>query len=72
MSADRRLRALIARSERGRLTREELAEYQAPAQEAQQLDATRVEALAKLARSRGKALGAVKAEIDHDGGANGT
>jgi hypothetical protein len=71
-AADRRLKTLIARSERGRLTREELAEYQALAQEAQQLDAERVEALAKLARSRGKSLGAVKAEIGRDGGADGT
>ena len=55
-AADRRLKTLIARSERGRLTREELAEYQALAQEVQQLDAARVEALAKLARSRGKSL----------------
>ena len=71
-AADRRLKTLIARSERGRLTREELAEYQALAQEAQQLDVERVEALAKLARSRGKSLGAVKAEIGRDGGADGT
>jgi hypothetical protein len=41
-AADRRLKTLIARSERGRLTREELAEYQALAQEVQQLDAARV------------------------------
>lgn len=71
-AADRRLKTLIARSEGGRLTREELAEYQALAQEVQQLDAERVEALAKLARSRGKSLGAVKAEIGRDGGADGT
>ena len=71
-AANRRLKTLIARSERGRLTREELAEYQALAQEVQQLDAARVEALAKLARSRGKSLGAVKAEIGRDGSADGT
>ena len=70
-AADRRLKTLIARSERGRLTREELAEYQALAQEVQQLDAARVEALAKLARSRGKSLESVKAEIG-GGGADGT
>jgi hypothetical protein len=71
-AADRRLKTLIARSERGRLTREELAEYQALAQEVQQLDAARVEALAKLARTRGKSLGSVKAELGRDGGADGT
>ena len=71
-AADRRLKTLIARSERGRLTREELAEYQALAQEVQQLDAARVEALAKLARSRGKSLKSVKAEIGRGGGADGT
>jgi hypothetical protein len=49
-----------------------LAEYQALAQEVQQLDAARVEALAKLARSRGKSLGSVKAEIGRDGSADGT
>ncbi len=61
-AADRRLKTLIARSERGRLTREELAEYQALAQEVQELDAARVEALAKLARSRGKSLGSVNCD----------
>ena len=71
-AAGRRLKTLIARSERGKLTREELAEYQALAQQVQQLDAERVEALGKLARSRGKSLAAVKAEIGHDGGADGT
>jgi hypothetical protein len=40
-AAERRLKRLIARSERGLLTRNELAEYQALSQEVQRLDAAR-------------------------------
>ena len=61
-AAERRLKRLIGRSERGRLTRDELAEYQALAQEVQRLDAARAEATAELARRRGKSVRAVKAE----------
>jgi hypothetical protein len=70
-STERRLKTLIARSERGVLTRSELAEYQALAQEAQHLDAERAEALAELARRRGKSVRAVKAEIGRRVGTNG-
>jgi hypothetical protein len=66
-----RLRRLIARSERGKLTRNELAEYQALAQEVQRLDAARAEALAELARRRGKSVRAVKAEIGGEGSSDG-
>jgi hypothetical protein len=52
-AAERRLKRLIARSERGELTPKELAEYKALAQDAQQIDATRAEALAELVRRRG-------------------
>jgi hypothetical protein len=69
-SMERRLKTLIARSERGVLTRSELAEYQALAQEAQNLDAERAEALAELARRRRKSV-AVKAEIGRRVGTNG-
>ncbi len=69
---DRRLKRLISRSERGLLTCDELAEYQRLAQEVQRLDAARVEALAELARHRGKSLRAVKGEIGREGGAGGT
>jgi len=62
-ASERRLRRLIARSEGGRLTTNELAEYQALAQEAQRLDAARAEALAELARRRGQPLQAVIAEL---------
>jgi hypothetical protein len=71
-AADRRIKTLIAQSERGRLTPDELAEYQALAQEVQWLDAARAEALAKLARSRGKSLRSVTAEIGCVAGADGT
>src|SRR6266511_4989714 len=48
--AQRRLKKLIARSERGRLTPKELADYQSLAQQAQRIDAARTEALAELAQ----------------------
>ena len=69
--AERRLRRLIARSERGRLTQKELVEYQALAQEVQRIDGARAEALAELARRRGKSVRAVQAEIGSDGGGDG-
>lgn len=64
---ERRLRKLIARSERGRLTPKELADYQALAQEAQRLDAARADALAKLSRLQGRSIRAVKAALDREG-----
>jgi hypothetical protein len=64
-------KGLIARSERGELTRDELAEYQALAQEVQRLDVARVEALAELARRRGKSVRAVKTEIGGEGSSDG-
>jgi hypothetical protein len=69
--AERRLKRLIARSERGLLTPEELAEYQALAQEVQRLDAARAEALAELARRRRKSVQSVKGEISSEGGRDG-
>lgn len=66
-AAERRLRRLIARSERGRLTPKELANYQALAQEAQRIDAARVDALAKLSRLQGRSIRAVKAALDREG-----
>jgi hypothetical protein len=70
-SAERRLKRLVARSESRRLTQNELAEYQALALRAQQLDAARAEALAKLARKRGKSARVVKADIGSAGSTNG-
>jgi hypothetical protein len=72
MAAERRLKRLIARSELGKLTGDELAQYQALAQEVQRIDAARAEALAELARRRGKSVRAVKAEIGCEGGTDGT
>ena len=46
---ERRLRRLIARSERGLLTPEELAEYRALARRSEQVSATRLQELAELA-----------------------
>jgi hypothetical protein len=62
-ASDRRLRRLIARSERGQLTPKELADYQSLAEEAQRIDAARAEALAELARLRGQSVEAMRAAI---------
>jgi hypothetical protein len=70
-AAERRLKRLIARSERGLLTPKELAEYQALAEEVQRLDAARAEALAKLERRRGKSARSVKGGISGEGGRDG-
>ncbi len=70
-ATERRLKRLIARSERGLLTPNELAEYQALSQEVQRLDAARAEALAELARRQGQPVRAVKAEIGCEGGTDG-
>jgi hypothetical protein len=67
LAAERRLRRLIARSERGRLTPKELADYQWLAQEAQRIDANRAEALAELARRRGQSVQAVQAALGREG-----
>jgi hypothetical protein len=68
---ERRLKKLIAKSEGGRLTENELVEYQSLAQEVLRIDAGRTEALAELARRRGKSVRAVKAEIGREGGTDG-
>ena len=70
-AAERRLKRLIARSERGLLTPEELAEYQALAQEVQRLDAARAETLAEPGRRRGKSARATKGGIRGEGGRDG-
>jgi hypothetical protein len=49
---ERRLKRLIVKSERGTLTPRELEEYRALAQQAEQTNVTRVEALAELAQRR--------------------
>jgi len=62
-TAERRLKALIVRSERGSLNPSELAEYQSLAREVQRLDAARAQAIAELARRWKKSVRAVKAKI---------
>jgi len=66
-AAERRLRRLIARSERGQLTPKELADYQSLALRAQRIDVVRAEALAELARRGGQSMHAVQAALDHRG-----
>jgi hypothetical protein len=70
-AAERRLKRLIARSERGLMTPEELAEYLALAQEVQRLDAARAEALAELGRRRGKSAPSAVGGIGDEGGRDG-
>jgi hypothetical protein len=70
-AAERRLRKLIARSERGQLTTQELADYQALAQESQRIDAARAEALAKLSRLEGRSIPAAKAALEREGRTDG-
>jgi hypothetical protein len=70
-AAERRLKRMIARSESGLLTPEELAEYQALAQEIQRLDAARTEALAELARRRGNSVRSAKGRMRGEGGRDG-
>jgi hypothetical protein len=69
-AAERRLRQLIARSERGRLTPKELDDYRSLAQQAQRIDAARAEALAELVR-RGRPARAVQAKRDCEGHTDG-
>jgi hypothetical protein len=69
---ERRLKRLIAKSERGMLTPKELDAYRVLAQRAEQLNVTRVEALAELVRRQGKPMHMVMAEIGWESGADGT
>lgn len=62
-TAERRLRRLARKSEQGLLSAKELEEYRALAQQAEQMNAQRVEAVAKLARRWGKPVSAVMREI---------
>ncbi len=69
--SERRLKTLIARSERGLLTPEELSEYRALAGEVQRLDAVRAEALGERARRRGESVRSAKRRIRGEGGRDG-
>ncbi|MCI0488214.1 MAG: hypothetical protein L0229_16625 [Blastocatellia bacterium] len=68
---ERRLKRLIAKSERGTLTEKEMDQYRILAERAEQIDLKRVEALAELARRRGKPARIVMREIGSTGGGNG-
>jgi hypothetical protein len=58
-SDERRLKRLIAKSERGALSPQELDDYRALVQRAERLDATRLAALTQLARLWGKPVGTI-------------
>ena len=60
---DRRIRQLIAKSERGQLSAAELKEYRTLTLKAEQLSVVRVQALAELVRLRGKSARMVMEEI---------
>ena len=68
---ERRLKRLIAKSERGTLTAKEVDEYRALVQRAERLDVTRVEALAELVRRRGKPARVIMKEIGWQSGVDG-
>ena len=68
----RRLKRLIAKSERGTLTPKELDVYRALAQQAERLNVTRLEALAELVQRRGQPAQVVMDEIGWECGADGT
>ena len=67
----RRLKQLMAKSERGTLTPKELDEYRALAQRAEQLNVTRVEALAELVRRQGQPMNIVMEAIGWKSGEDG-
>jgi hypothetical protein len=68
---ERRLKRLIAKSERGTLAPKEVDEYRVLVQRAEQLDVTRVEALAELVRRWGKPARIIMKEIAWKSGADG-
>jgi hypothetical protein len=71
VTAERRLKRLIAKSEQGTLTAKERADYQALAQQAERIDVMRVEALAELVRRRGQPAAVVREKIGWEDGADG-
>jgi hypothetical protein len=68
---ERRLKRLIAKSERGTLTPKELEQYRALAQRAERLTVKRVEALTELVQRRGKPVHVVMKEIAWESGEGG-
>lgn len=70
-SDTRRLKQLMAKSERGTLTPKELDEYRALARRAEQINVTRVEALAELVRRQGQPVNIVMEAIGWKSGEDG-
>jgi hypothetical protein len=68
---ERRLKRLIAKSERGALTPAELEEYRSLARQAEQLDVSRAAAMAELVRRRGKPAHIVMQELSWTRGSHG-
>jgi hypothetical protein len=69
---DRRLKKLIAKSERGALRPNDLEDYRALVRRAEKLDVTRLAALTQLARRWGKPVRAVMEAIGWEGGKGDT
>ncbi len=69
---ERRLRKLIAKSERGILTAKELENYQALVRRAEALDATRLAALTQLAKRWDKPVRTVMQIVGWEGGKDET
>lgn len=67
----KRLKRLIAKSERGVLTPKELETYRTLAQQAEQLNAKRMEALAELARRQDKPANLIMQELGWESGEDG-
>jgi hypothetical protein len=68
----RRLKRLIAKSERGTLTPKELDAYRALAQQAEKLNVARMEALAEIVQRRGQPAHVVMDHIGWECSADGT
>jgi hypothetical protein len=67
----KRLKRLIAKSERGALTPKELETYRSLAQQTEQLNVKRVEALAELARRQDKPANLIMQELGWESGEDG-
>lgn len=69
---DLKLRSLVAKSEAGKLTKKDWESYRMLAQKAERLTVMRLEALAELARRRGKSLEEMMEEVGWESAAHGT
>jgi len=71
VAQQRRLERLSAKSERGTLTPQELDEYRRLAQQAEQLNVMRVEALAELVQRRNQPTHVIMEEVGWENGRGG-